>query len=111
MKGKVERRTVDLSVYPDLVVTYLSMRVNTPTGPKTLLGFGPKLPSLLKHSPTACCYTKALYFGFRDVRPGGPLAGGFAGQAGDRPADPSATTDPDARRQRSGSKRWPRQGK
>jgi hypothetical protein len=29
MTAKVDRRTVDLSGYPDLVVIYLGMRVNT----------------------------------------------------------------------------------
>lgn len=38
-----ERRTVDLSAYPDLVVIYLGMRVNTLWGIKTLLGFGPRI--------------------------------------------------------------------
>jgi hypothetical protein len=32
----VERKTVDLSAYPDLVVIYLGMRVRTLTGLKTL---------------------------------------------------------------------------
>ncbi|MFZ1917177.1 MAG: DUF4188 domain-containing protein [Terriglobales bacterium] len=41
MHTKVDRRTVDLSGYPDLVVVYLGMRVNRLTGLKTLLGFGP----------------------------------------------------------------------
>ena len=40
MPTSVDRRTVDLSGYPDLVVIYLGMRVNRPTGLKTLLGFG-----------------------------------------------------------------------
>lgn len=35
--------TVDLSSYPDLVVIYLGMRVNSPKGLKTLLSFGPKI--------------------------------------------------------------------
>ena len=43
MPTKVNRRTVDLSQYPDLVVVYLGMRVNRLTGLKTLLGFGPKI--------------------------------------------------------------------
>lgn len=43
MRSRVERQTVDLSAYPDLVVIYLGMRVNTLTGIKTLLGFGPKI--------------------------------------------------------------------
>ena len=41
MATKVERRTVDLSGFPDLVVVYLGMRVNHLTGLKTLFGFGP----------------------------------------------------------------------
>jgi len=43
MATKVNRQTVDLSCYPDLVVIYLGMRVNRLTGLKTLLGFGPKI--------------------------------------------------------------------
>lgn len=43
MGTKVERRTVDLSAYPDLVVVYLGMRVNRMTGLKTLFGFGPQI--------------------------------------------------------------------
>jgi hypothetical protein len=39
----VQRRTVDLSGYPDLVVVYLGMRVNALTGLKTVFGFGPKI--------------------------------------------------------------------
>ncbi|HXM22989.1 MAG TPA: DUF4188 domain-containing protein [Terriglobales bacterium] len=56
---KVERRTVDLTCYPDLVVIYLGMRVNAMTGLKTLFGFGPKIANsvaatpdgLLRHEP------------------------------------------------------------
>ena len=43
MPTRVERRTVDLSGYPNLVVIYLGMRVNRLTGVKTLFGFGPKI--------------------------------------------------------------------
>jgi hypothetical protein len=43
MASSVNRRTVDLSGYPDLVVIYLGMRVNALTGLKTLAGFGPKI--------------------------------------------------------------------
>ena len=43
MTTKVNRRTVDLSQYPNLVVVYLGMRVNRLTGLKTLFGFGPKI--------------------------------------------------------------------
>ena len=40
MALNTDRRTVDLSAFPDLVVIYLGMRVNTPKGLKTLLRFG-----------------------------------------------------------------------
>ena len=51
MPTKVDRRTVDLSQYPDLVVIYLGMRVNQLTGLKTLLGFGPKISASVEAQP------------------------------------------------------------
>ncbi|MGB0121948.1 MAG: hypothetical protein WA419_07110 [Silvibacterium sp.] len=45
MTTHVNRRTVDLSQYPNLVVVYLGMRVNRLNGLKTLLGFGPRIAS------------------------------------------------------------------
>jgi len=51
MPTRVERRTVNLSAYPDLVVVYLGMRVNRITGIKTLLGFGPKISSSATAQP------------------------------------------------------------
>ena len=43
MSTRVERRTVDLSTYPDLVVIYLGMHVRTLRGLLTLLGLGPQI--------------------------------------------------------------------
>jgi hypothetical protein len=43
MNSTVERKTVDLSTFPDLVVIYLGMRVNALTGVKTLFGPGGSL--------------------------------------------------------------------
>jgi hypothetical protein len=59
MNSKVNRQTVDLSGFTDLVVIYLGMRVNALTGIKTLIGFGPKISKsadakpdgLLLHEP------------------------------------------------------------
>ncbi|HZZ38260.1 MAG TPA: DUF4188 domain-containing protein [Acidobacteriaceae bacterium] len=48
---RVERRTVDLSQYPDLVVVYLGMRVNRLTGLKTLIGFGPRISKSVEAQP------------------------------------------------------------
>jgi hypothetical protein len=47
----VQRRTVDLSSYPDLVVIYLGMQVRTLAGIKTLLGFGPKIAKSAADQP------------------------------------------------------------
>jgi hypothetical protein len=47
----MDRRTIDLSVYPDLVVIYLGMRVNALTGLKTLVGFGPRISSAVTGNP------------------------------------------------------------
>ena len=51
MSTKVNRRTVDLSQYPGLVVVYLGMRVNRITGLKTLFGFGPKISASVDAQP------------------------------------------------------------
>lgn len=60
--AKVSRRTVDLSGYPDLVVIYLGMRVNTLTGLKTLLGFGPKIASSVGAQPDGLLLHENLIF-------------------------------------------------
>lgn len=51
MATQVNRRTVDLSMYPNLVVIYLGMRVNRVTGLKTLLGFGPRISKSVAAQP------------------------------------------------------------
>jgi hypothetical protein len=51
MSTHVNRRTVDLSSYPDLVVVYLGMSVNRITGIKTILGFGPKISASQRPQP------------------------------------------------------------
>ena len=43
MRSTPNRTTADLSAYPDLVVIYLGMRVNSPGGLRTLISFGPKI--------------------------------------------------------------------
>jgi hypothetical protein len=47
----VQRVTVDLSPYPDLVMILLGMRVNALTGLRTLLGFGPRIAGAAKALP------------------------------------------------------------
>jgi hypothetical protein len=47
----VDRQTVDLSEYPDLVVIYLGMRVRRPRGMLRLLGWGPKIQNSWNERP------------------------------------------------------------
>jgi hypothetical protein len=58
----VTRQTVDLSKYPDLVVIYLGMKVNTLRGLKTLLGFGPKIQQSVDAKPDGLLLHENLIF-------------------------------------------------
>ena len=60
--AKVERRTVDLSSYPDLVVVYLGMRVNALAGLKTVLGFGPRIADSVKAKPDGLLLHEDIIF-------------------------------------------------
>jgi hypothetical protein len=60
---KVNRQTVDLSAYPDLIVVYLGMRVNTLTGIKTLFGFGPKIAKSVSDQPDGLLLHENFVFG------------------------------------------------
>lgn len=62
MKTQVNRQTVDLSAYPDLVVIYLGMRVNALSGLKTLLGFGPKIAKAVEAQPDGLLLHENLMF-------------------------------------------------
>jgi len=64
MSTRVERKTVDLSAYPSLVVIYLGMRVNRITGIKTLLGFGPKISASVNAHPDGLLAHEAFLFSF-----------------------------------------------
>jgi hypothetical protein len=58
----VERRTVDLSGYPDLVVIYLGIRMNAWNGLKTLLGLGPQIDAAAKAKPEGLLLHENLIF-------------------------------------------------
>ncbi len=58
----VERRTVDLSGYPDLIVIYLGMRVNAWQGLKTVFGFGPQIEKSWKARPDGLLLHENLIF-------------------------------------------------
>jgi hypothetical protein len=66
----VERRTVDLTAYPDLVVIYLGMRVNVWHGLKTLFGFGPRIESAVKARPDGLLLHENLIFSLIPVHSG-----------------------------------------
>lgn len=61
-KAKVTRRTVDLSGYPNLVVIYLDMRVNTLTSLKTMIGFGPKIAKSVEAQPAGLLLHETFLF-------------------------------------------------
>src|SRR3984957_11854092 len=62
MNSRVERKTVDLSTFPDLVVIYLGMRVNALTGVKTLFGFGPQIKNSVNQKPDGLLLHENLIF-------------------------------------------------
>ena len=62
MRTKVNRRTVDLTGFPDLVVIYLGMRVNAITGLKTVMGFGPKIARSVDARPEGLLLHENLIF-------------------------------------------------
>ena len=51
MRNRIDRRTVDLSAYPDLVVIYLGMQVRSPRGLKRLLKLGPQIQASVDARP------------------------------------------------------------
>jgi hypothetical protein len=67
MAQRPKRETVDLSMYPDLVVIYLGMRVNTITGLKMVLGMGPKIESAVAARPDGLLLHENMLFSLRHV--------------------------------------------
>jgi hypothetical protein len=67
MRERPKRETVDLSEYPDLVVIYLGMRVNTLAGIKTVLGFGPKISGAVKAKPDGLLLHEDMFYSLRHV--------------------------------------------
>ena len=60
--AKVDRRTVDLSAYPDLVVVYLGMRVNARPGLMRLIGLGPQIADSVKAAPDGLLLHEDIIF-------------------------------------------------
>ena len=67
MPQRPKRETVDLSQYPNLVIIYLGMRVNTLTGINTVFGFGPKINAAIAAKPDGLLLHENLLFSLRHV--------------------------------------------
>jgi hypothetical protein len=67
---KVNRQTVDLSSYPDLVVIYLGMRVNMLAGIRTALGFGPKIAKSVADAPDGLLLHEQIFYSFFPMHAG-----------------------------------------
>jgi hypothetical protein len=60
--ARVDRRTVDLSAYPDLIVVYLGLRVNAVAGIKKALGLGPQIAKSVADKPDGLLLHEDLLF-------------------------------------------------
>ena len=70
MAVKVNRTTVDLSTYPDLVVIYLGMRVSSLRGLKTLARLGPEIKASVAAKPDGLLLHEDLIFSLWPFHPG-----------------------------------------
>ena len=62
VKTPVNRQTVDLSQFPDLVVIYLGMRVKSFRGLRTLLAFGKRIRAAVDAKPDGLLLHESLTF-------------------------------------------------
>ena len=63
MSAPVDRRTVDLSAYPDLVVVYLGLRVNALAGLRQLARLGPQIDASVASKPDGLLLHEGLLYG------------------------------------------------
>ncbi|HEX2717863.1 MAG TPA: DUF4188 domain-containing protein [Gemmatimonadaceae bacterium] len=61
--ARVERNTVDLSAYPDLVVVYLGLRVNVLAGLRRLAQLGPQIRDSVGAKPDGLLLHEDLVYG------------------------------------------------
>jgi fumigallin biosynthesis monooxygenase-like protein len=58
----VNRQTVDLATFPDLVVIYLGMRARSPRGIRTAVGLGPAISKAVAAKPDGLlCHEQMLF--------------------------------------------------
>lgn len=70
MSSRVDRRAVDFSQYPDLVVIYLGMRVYNLRGLRTLLGFGPQIARSVAARPDGLLLHENLLYSLLPLHAG-----------------------------------------
>ncbi len=61
-KANINRQTVDLSDFPDLVVIYLGMKVRSPRGLLTVLRFGPRIATGVAEKPAGLLLHEPMFF-------------------------------------------------
>src|SRR5262245_59146510 len=66
----VNRQTIDLSAYPDLIVIYLGMRVNAVYGLKTLLGLRPGILGSVQAKPDGLLLHEDFWLSFFPMHAG-----------------------------------------
>lgn len=64
MKTKIDRRTPDLSAYPELVVIYLGMRINRPGGLLKAFGLGPAIGKAVAAKPDGLLLHENIFYSF-----------------------------------------------
>jgi Domain of unknown function (DUF4188) len=62
MAPGIQRTTVDLSKFPDLVVIYLGMRARSLRGLKTVFSFGQKIAAAVDAKPNGLLLHENLYY-------------------------------------------------
>ena len=62
MASKVDRVTVDLSGYPDLVVIYLGMKVRNLRGLRTMFGFGSQISRAVAAKPDGLLLHEPIFY-------------------------------------------------
>ena len=67
---RIQRTTVNLSDFPDLVVIYLGMQVRTLAGLKTLISFGPKINAAVAAKPDGLLLHENVFYSFFPLNAG-----------------------------------------
>jgi hypothetical protein len=65
MAARPPRETVDLAAYPDLVIIYLGMKVNTVRGLPTLVKAGGRIKRAVAQRPDGLLLHETIFYGFR----------------------------------------------